>query len=223
MGETLSGAPRPARTPLTKPNDRAFLVRMTKGVETRTAILDEATELASRVGLGGLTIGTLATQTGLSKSGLFGHFTSKEGLQVQVLLRARERFVDAVLRPALSVPRGEPRVRALFEHWLHWQRNGLSGGCLFVDAVSEFDDQEGPVRTELLRAERDKAESVMTIVRTAVSEGDFVDDVDVEQFAFELEGIMLAHHHSSRMMRDPDAESRARTAFDRLVRSARTR
>ncbi|MCW2764709.1 MAG: transcriptional regulator, TetR family [Nocardioides sp.] len=194
---------------------------MSKGVETRTAILDEATELASRVGLGGLTIGTLATQTGLSKSGLFGHFASKEALQVDVLLRARERFVDAVLRPTLSVPRGEPRVRALFEHWLSWQRNGLSGGCLFVNAVSEFDDQEGPVRDELLRAERDKAESVLTIVTAAVTERDFAGDLDVEQFGFELEGIMLAHHHNSRMMRAPDAESRARTAFERLVESAR--
>lgn len=195
---------------------------MSKGVETRAAILDEAAELASKVGLGGLTIGTLAAQTGLSKSGLFGHFASKESLQVDVLERARERFVDSVLRPTLSVPRGEARVRALFEHWLWWQLNGLSGGCLFVDAVSEFDDQEGPVRSELLRAERDKAESVMTIVRTAVTEGEFAGDLDVEQFAFELEGIMLAHHHSSRMMRAIDAESRARRAFDRLVESART-
>lgn len=194
---------------------------MSKGVETRVAILDEATDLASRVGLGGLTIGTLATQTGLSKSGLFGHFASKEALQVAVLLRAREHFVDAVMRPTLVVPRGEARVRALFEHWLDWQRSGFSGGCLFVDAASEFDDQEGPVRDELLRAERDKAESVVTIVRAAVTEGDFAADVDAEQFAFELEGIILAHHHQSRMMRDPGAEARARLAFDRLVESAR--
>lgn len=194
---------------------------MTKGTETRTAILDEAADLASRVGLGGLTIGTLATQTGLSKSGLFGHFASKEGLQIGVLARARERFVDRVLRPAITTPRGEPRVRALFEHWLAWQQGGLPGGCIFVDAVSEFDDQDGPVRDELLRSERDKAESVMTIVATAVAEGHFAPDLDLEQFAFELEGIMLAHHHSCRMLRDPDATARAHTAFDRLVESAR--
>ena len=194
---------------------------MTKGTETRTAILDEAADLASRVGLGGLTIGTLATQTGLSKSGLFGHFASKEALQIGVLGRARERFVDQVLRPTLATPRGEQRVRTLFEHWLAWQQGGLAGGCLFVDAVSEFDDQEGPVREELLRSERDKAESVMAIVATAVAEGDFAADLDLEQFAFELEGIMLTHHHSCRMLRVPDATDRARTAFDRLVESAR--
>ncbi len=194
---------------------------MTKGTETRAAILDEAAAIASQVGLGGLTIGTLATRTGLSKSGLFAHFSSKETLQVDVLGRARERFVDQVLRPAISTPRGEPRVRALFEHWLTWQQGGLPGGCLFIDAVSEFDDQEGPVRDELLRSERDKADSVMTIVATAVAEGDFRDDLDLEQFAFELEGIMLTHHHSSRMLRDPRATARAHTAFDRLVESAR--
>ena len=194
---------------------------MSKGVETRAAILDEATDLASRVGLGGLTIGTLATQTGLSKSGLFGHFASKEALQVEVLLRARDQFVDIVLRPTLAVPRGEARVRTLFEQWLVWQRDGLSGGCLFIDAASEFDDQDGPVRDELLRAERDKAESVMTVVRAAVSEGDFATDLDPEQFEFELESIMLGHHHHSRLMRSPDAEVHARAAFDRLVESAR--
>lgn len=194
-----------------------------KGEDTRNAILDQAADLASRVGLGGLTIGTLAAQTGMSKSGLFGHFSSKEALQVSVLQRAREHFVDAVVRPTVSVPRGEARVRALMEHWLAWQRDGLSGGCLFVDAVSEFDDQEGPVRAELLRAERDKAESVRTIVGTAVAEGDFAADLDLDQFAFELEGIVLAHHHASRMMRDPSASARATTAFDRLVAAARAR
>jgi AcrR family transcriptional regulator len=193
----------------------------TKGEDTRAAILDQAADLASRVGLGGLTIGTLATQTGLSKSGLFGHFSSKEALQVSVLQRAREHFVDAVLRPTLSVPRGEARVRALLEHWLAWQRDGLSGGCLFVDAVSEFDDQEGPVRAELLRAERDKAESVRTILGAAVAEGDLVADLDLDQFAFELEGIVLAHHHATRMMRDPAASDRAAAAFERLLDAAR--
>ena len=194
---------------------------MSKGEETRTAILDEAAELASTVGLGSLTIGTLATRTKMSKSGLYAHFDSKEGLQIDVLRRARDRFVDVVLRPAFAAPRGRPRVEALFERWLVWQSEGFPGGCLFLDAVSEYDDQEGPVRDELLRAERDKAEVVRTIVQTGISEGDFAPDTDTEQFDFEMEGILRAHHHSRRMMRDPDAEARARTAFHRLLESAR--
>ena len=91
---------------------------MSKGELTRTAILDRASGLASTVGLGGLTIGSLAEELSLSKSGLFGHFRSKEALQVQVLEHAAARFVEAVVRPALREPRGEPRMRGLFERWL---------------------------------------------------------------------------------------------------------
>jgi AcrR family transcriptional regulator len=196
---------------------------MGKGEATKLAVLDEAAELASRVGLGGLTIGSLAAATELSKSGLYAHFASKEALQVEVLQRARDRFTDAVMRPALATARGEPRLRAIFERWIAWQSEGLAGGCLFVDAASEFDDQEGPVRDELVRAERDKAESIAIVVGTAVSEGHFRDDVDVGQFAYELEGIILAHHHARRLMRDRRAGERAHLAFDRLVESCRPR
>jgi AcrR family transcriptional regulator len=196
---------------------------MGKGEATKLAVLDEAAELASRVGLGGLTIGSLATATDLSKSGLYAHFASKEALQVEVLQHARDRFTDVVMRPALATPRGEPRLRAIFERWIAWQSEGLAGGCLFVDAASEFDDQEGPVRDELVRAERDKAESIAIVVGAAVSEGHFRDDVDVGQFAYELEGIILAHHHARRLMHDDRANERAHLAFERLVESCRTR
>ena len=194
---------------------------MRKGESTKQAVLDEATELASLVGLGGLTIGTLAAATKLSKSGLYAHFESKEALQVEVLQHARDRFTDVVMRPTLAMPRGEPRLREFFDRWISWQSTGFGGGCVFVDAASEFDDQEGAVRDELVRAERDKLESVTLIVGTAVSEGHFRDDVDPEQFGYELEGIVLAHHHARRLMRDGRAEERARRAFDRLVDDCR--
>ncbi len=194
---------------------------MGKGETTKTAVLDEATELASLVGLGGLTIGTLAAATKLSKSGLYAHFTSKEALQVEVLRHARKRFTDVVMRPTVATPRGEPRLRAFFEQWLLWQATAYGGGCIFVDAASEFDDQEGAVRDELVRAERDKMDSIELIVGTAVSEGHFRPDVDVAQFAYELEGILLAHHHARRLMRDDRADARARLAFERLVDSCR--
>ncbi|GAA6524557.1 TetR/AcrR family transcriptional regulator [Intrasporangium sp. DVR] len=194
---------------------------MTKGEQTKTAILGEASELASRVGLGGLTIGTLATATRLSKSGLYAHFASKESLQVEVLQFARDLFTDNVLRPAVRAPRGEPRLRAFFEHWLTWQSSRFVGGCIFVNAASEFDDQEGPVRDELVRAERDKQDSIALVIRTAVVEGHFRPDVDAAQVAYELEGILLAHHHARRLMRDPRAEGHARQAFERLLEGCR--
>lgn len=194
---------------------------MSKGEQTKAAILDEASDLASRLGLGGLTIGTLATATRLSKSGLYAHFASKESLQVEVLQYARDLFTDHVMRPTVKAPRGEPRFRAFFDNWLAWQSTRFAGGCIFVDAASEFDDREGPVRDELVRAERDKLESVALVISTAISEGHFRADVDPEQVAYELEGILLAHHHARRLMRDPRADELARRAFERLVESCR--
>ncbi len=101
---------------------------MGKGEVTRQAILERATALASRCGLEGVSIGHLAEDLGLSKSGLFAHFGAKETLQVEILRFAADRFVQAVVRPALAAPRGEPRVRAIFERWLGWRcgcrRNG---------------------------------------------------------------------------------------------------
>ncbi|MGD2116559.1 MAG: TetR/AcrR family transcriptional regulator, partial [Acidobacteriota bacterium] len=103
---------------------------MSKGEETRAAILDRAFAEASRVGLEGLTIGSLADEVGLSKSGLFAHFDSKETLQLQVLETAAERFIETVVIPALKEPRGEPRLRALFERWMEWETAEFQpGGC----------------------------------------------------------------------------------------------
>ena len=176
---------------------------MGKGEDTRTAILDQAVRLASRVGLSGLTIGTLADALELSKSGLFAHFQSKETLQVQVLGRASHIFVQVVVRPALAAPRGEPRVRAIFDRWLGWtERASLPGGCLFVAAATELD---------------------ANVVRTGIEEEHFRADLDAEQFAHELYGVMLGYHHSDRLLRDPRSAERARSAFESLVGLARRR
>jgi AcrR family transcriptional regulator len=192
---------------------------MGKGDETKTAVLDEAVQLARRVGLGGLTIGSLADQTQMSKSGLFAHFKSKESLQIQVLEHARADFEDEVGRPAVRRPRGEPRVRALFDLWLAW--DSKPGGCPFIAASSEFDDQPGPVRDRVVRDQRDSFEMVATIFRTGVSEGHFRPDADAEQFAQDFLGVMLAHHLTMRLLDDRKAPERARRAFERLLADAR--
>lgn len=195
---------------------------MRKGETTKLAILDEAAEIASTVGLHGLTIGTLASKTELSKSGLFAHFQSKESLQVEVLRHARNRFIDVVIRPALAAPRGEPRVRELFEGWLGWFRGDiLSGGCLFTAAAAEFDDQPGPVREFLVSDERDLTDTVVQIFRTGISEGHFRQEADPHQFAQDLLGVLLAYTHTYRLLKDPSAEDRARQAFEALLTAAR--
>lgn len=193
---------------------------MRKGEETRQAILDEAIQVASQDGLRGLTIGQLAAHIEMSKSGLFAHFKSKESLQREVLEHARQRFIDSVMRPALAAPRGRTRLDTLFDHWLTWTNDELNGGCIFVAAASELDDRPGPVRDALVRSERDWLDSIATIAGTAISEGEFRSDVDVEQFAYELHGIMLSHHHASRLLRDERAPERARRAYESLVEAA---
>ncbi|HEX2162870.1 MAG TPA: TetR/AcrR family transcriptional regulator [Thermoanaerobaculia bacterium] len=195
---------------------------MSKGDETRAAILDRAVAEASRLGLAGLTLGSLARQTGLSKSGLFAHFGSKEDLELAVLAAGVERFVARVMAPAFKAPRGLPRIEALFEGWLAWHRApDLPGGCLFVGLANELDDRPGPLRDRLVAYQRDWIETLATAARIAVAEGHFRADLDCEQFAYDFYSIELAYHHFHRLLRDPDAERRARNAFAELVTLAR--
>ena len=194
---------------------------MGKGDATRHTVLDQAARTASEVGLRGVTIGVLAELTNMSKSGLFAHFGSKERLQLATLRHARDRFVDIAIRPALAAPRGEPRVRAAFEGWLEWDTNELPGGCLFVVAATEFDGEPGPVRDELVRYQLDLADTIARVFRSGIVEGQFRDDADPEQFAFEFTGVLLAYHHRSRLLGDALAEQRARNALDALLDAAR--
>jgi AcrR family transcriptional regulator len=195
---------------------------MGKGAETREAILERAVQVASEVGLDGLTIGRLATALDLSKSGLFAHFESKEGLQVATLERAAQRFIEVVIRPALEAPRGEPRLRALVERWQRWPVEvPQPGGCLFVQAAVELDDKPGPARDRLVQLQREWLAALATAVKGAVAEGHFRADVEAEQIAFELYGIMLSTHHAVRLLRDPRANARARRAVERLLASCR--
>lgn len=193
---------------------------MTKGEDTKAAILDRAVDLASRIGLEGLSIGGLAFETGLSKSGLFAHFDSKQNLQLEVLRTSAERFVSAVIAPALKMPRGVPRIRALFENWLLWSRS-MPGGCFFVAAANELDDRPGPLRDQLVAYQRDWVSALATAARIAVEEEQFRRELDVTQFAYDFYSTLLAYHHFSRLMSDKDAEARARLSFERLLETSR--
>lgn len=194
---------------------------MRKGELTRRAILDHGVGVAARVGLSGLTIGELARGTGMSKSGLFAHFESKEALQQDVIATATSFFAASVVRPALAAPRGEPRIRELFERWVASGRARQPGCTVLVQGAAEFDDRVGPVRDQLVQDHRDLADSVAQIVRTGCREGHLRDDLDAEQFARDLYGVMLAYYHAHRLLEDPRADERARTAFEALLAAAR--
>jgi AcrR family transcriptional regulator len=194
---------------------------MGKGAVTRQAILAHAEGVARATGLEGLTIGRLAEDLRLSKSGLFAHFRSKEGLQKGVLDAAAAHFTDVVIRPALAERRGRTRLRALFDRWLEWSKaDRNSGGCIFVAAAVELDDKPGPVRDHLVEIQRSWLECIARVVDGAVTAGEFRPDTDAAQMAHDLYGVMLSYHHAARLLKDPEAERRARRAFANLERAA---
>jgi AcrR family transcriptional regulator len=177
--------------------------------------------MASRDGLEGLSIGGLATSLAMSKSGLFAHFGSKEELQLEVLRAAARRFEDTVVRPAFRAPRGTPRIRHLMENWVRWANSpDTAGGCLFVSAAVELDDQAGRPRDFLVAAQKQLLDAVARSARVAIEAGHFRKDFDCRQFAFELYGLLLGYHHAKRLLRDPGAEAAVRAGFDRLMADA---
>lgn len=192
---------------------------MGKGEETRQTILDEALALASQVGVSGLSIGMLADRTGMSKSGLFAHFGSKEELQISVLRAAEERFLATVFRPALRQPKGLARLRAIFENLIGWPRKaGLPGGCPINAAAHEFDDQPGPLRDALAYSQSAWRKTMAEAVARAVESGELRADTDPDQFAFEMAGIDMVCDNARRLLDAQDADRRALVAFERLVR-----
>jgi len=194
-----------------------------KGESTRVTILDAAMSVARLEGIEALSIGRLADMVGLSKSGLFAHFKSKETLQIQVIDRSAAIFIDAVVVPAIKQPRGEPRVRALFDNWLSWANSpDVEGGCVFVGAAAELDDRPGKLRDHLVRVQKDWISTLGTAVQIAIHEGHFRADLDADQFAFDVYATMVDYHLYSRLMRAPNADRRARGAFETHLEAART-
>ena len=190
----------------------------TKGDRTRQAILDQAMAIASRLGMEGLTIGTLAEASGMSKSGLFAHFGSREELQVAVLEHAAARFAEMVAFPAFREPRGLPRLRKLYQLWQDWTSNaGLPGGCPLLTATFEYDDRPGPVRDTLVGIQRRALEVLEKAVSLAVAEGHLVPETPVRQLVFEHYGALLAFYHHSRLLGDEDAWRLALEAFERRM------
>ncbi len=191
---------------------------MAKSDKTKEEILQQAFRLASVVGLEGLTIGSLAKEVGMSKSGLFAHFQSKENLQLAVLQSAADRFVKEVLGPALKVERGLPRLKALFTNWLHWHNKcAHPGGCIFVSAASEFDDQPGAIKDFLQESQNNLLASVSQVAQTAIDEGHFSNKRSSKQFAFDFFSLLLGYHHYHRLLEDPESLSCLQTAVQDLL------
>jgi AcrR family transcriptional regulator len=172
----------------------------------------------SQSGLGGVTLGVLAGQVGMSKSGLFAHFRSKEEVQLELLTHTAEFAAKHVVQPSMIAGEGLPRLQALVANWFGWaQRAGLPGGCPVAAGLFEFDDVDGPVRNKILEMEGEWRCMLIALVQRAVELGHLRHDLDIEQFVWELCGIYLGHHAAHRFLRTADADSRAQTAFRALL------
>jgi len=194
-----------------------------KGHETKERVLQLGIDQVSMAGLSALTLGQLAEESGLSKSGLFAHFRSKVQLQIELLDRMTSVADRTIVEPAMRVARGLPRLKALVGLWIGWSRRaGLSGGCPLAAAMFELDDTEGEVRNHAEKLALKWSALLSQSVREAVEERHLSADTDVDQFVWELEGIYLSHHVSSRFIRDEKADTRAGHAFESLIERFRT-
>jgi AcrR family transcriptional regulator len=194
---------------------------MDKAQSTHERILDRGMALMSQSGIEGVTLGVLADQVGMSKSGLFAHFRSKEEVQINLLEHTAELANARVVAPAMKIDKGLPRLKALVANWFGWApRAGLPGGCPIAAGLFEFDDVEGAVRNKMLELERGWRRVLQQFVRDAIDAGHLDKHLEVEQFVWELSGIYLAHHVTNRFLRSPDADRRAQTAFAALLARA---
>jgi AcrR family transcriptional regulator len=188
-----------------------------KGRQTRATILDAALALASHMGLEGLSIGALAEVTQMSKSGVFAHFGSREELQISVVREYHAKFDEEVFRPALKLPRGLPRLRAMFDRWVKRVAVEIDSGCIYISGAVEFDDRPGPVRDALVAMVQTWQRALERAIRIAIDEGHLRADTDAQQVLFEVHGLILALHHDARFLRHPGAVERARTGFERVL------
>jgi AcrR family transcriptional regulator len=187
-----------------------------KGEATRARILDEAARQAAVRGLSVVSLNDVAEAVGLSKSGLFKHFDSKEAMQRAVLEATLERFTRYVWAPASTLPPGRPRLEKIFERWIEWSEvENAEGGCLLMSAGAELDDQPGPLR-DLLQAQQLRWSRTLQREFQALFEPD-LPDRRAKLAAFQMKSFVLGHNENRRLLEDADARSLAMAAFKDLL------
>ncbi|WP_119718261.1 TetR/AcrR family transcriptional regulator [Cognatilysobacter tabacisoli] len=195
-----------------------FPAPLGKGAATRDVIIERAYGIACSAGLEGLSIGPLAQAVGMSKSGVFAHFGSREDLQLAVLDAAGARFLEAVLVPSLKARRGLPRLRAIVDAWFDWVRDN-DGGCLLIAAAAEYDDRPGPLRDRVVQHETRWRSDVARAIGLAIDSGELRADTDAAQFAFEIYAVAIAVNHDAGLYGLETAVARGRRLFERLLAS----
>ncbi|MDR2852935.1 MAG: TetR/AcrR family transcriptional regulator [Burkholderiaceae bacterium] len=188
-----------------------------KGQHTKAVVVDAALNLATQVGLEGLSIGAVAELAQMSKSGVFAHLGSREELQISVVYEYHHRFEQEVFYPALKQPRGLPRLRAMITNWMKRTTVEIDSGCIFISGATEFADRPGPVRDALVKSVNLWHAAVHTAIAQAKQEGHLRADVCERQIAFDLHGMILALHYEARFLRIPGSIERARASFENII------
>jgi AcrR family transcriptional regulator len=188
---------------------------MSKGEDTKRAILATGLNLASSIGLEQVTIGSLAKAAGLSKSGLYAHFQSKETLQIEILQYAGQQFAGSVLVPALQSKAGIARIQHLVKNWNEWN-DRLTGGCIFISATNEFKDRPGKVRDFVIAQQQEWLGSLQRLAQSAIESGDLRADADAEQFAYELYSFLLGFNLFNKLLDSKESGLRQQEALTRL-------
>jgi len=188
-----------------------------KGQQTKAVIVDAALNLAAQIGLEGLSIGAIAEVTQMSKSGVFAHFGSREELQISVVREYHTRFEQEVFYPALTAPRGLPRLTALFGNWMKRTSAEIDSGCIYISGAVEFDDRPGPVRDALAESVNIWLAAMLRAVQQAKEEGHLLADADAGQIAFEIHALILALHYEARFLRSPQSLQRAHAGYANII------
>jgi AcrR family transcriptional regulator len=197
--------------------------RVERGNQTRRLVLERTMNVASVEGLEGLSLGRIATELKLSKSGVFALFGSKEELQLATVRAATEVFGEQVVEPARALPPGAARVWALCEQWLDYSaRRVFTGGCFFYTVTAEFDARSGPVHDAVAQARTDWVAYVERTIENARSVGGFGADLDVPQLAFEIIALMEAANAESVLHNDNAVYDRAGRGILNRLRAAAT-
>lgn len=188
-----------------------------KGQQTKAAIVDAALQMASQMGLEGLSIGAVAAIMHMSKSGVFAHFGAREELQISVVREYHHRFEQDVFYPALKSPRGLPRLQAMFANWMKLVAVEIQSGCIYISGAVAFDDRPGPVRDTLASSVNTWLAAVRRAVLQASAQGHLRADVDTEQMVFEIHGLILALHYEARFLNKPGSIARAQAGFAHII------
>ena len=195
----------------------------TKGRQKRTEILQVAVQIASAEGLEGISLGRLADEVGMSKSGLFAHFRSKEELQLAIVETARSMFIDEIIRPANVVPSGLKRLRKLADAWLSYaEREVFRGGCFFGAASLEFDSRPGAVKDRITEIMGEWLRVLENEIREGRASKELTPDADPVQLAFEFNSQMMGANWAYQLLGNRQAFARAKTAILERLQSFAT-